>query len=532
MSQAAVGPSHGTKAAQTRLLQGQALRDSRARGAASWRRVTSWVGKWRRRRQLAALARVSGPRLVELGERRALGAFRWAAARVPAYQELLAEGGVSPRDIRTLADLTERCPVLTKETTFGRFSLHQLCQPGALDQLATVVTSSGHGGRLAFGLSTWAQAGRGRRDIDLALEHAFAVDSHRTLLINCLPMGVRFSSDVVTVAEVSVREDMALALASNFGPYYDQIILVGDPLFLKRLCDTARDQGLDWGAMRVNVVIGEEPFGENFRGYLATRLGVDLESESGGLIGASMGVGELGLNLFHETRETIALRRRAARDPALARLLFGPAELSGAPPMLFVYNPLRVFVETLGADGGGFGRLTVTLVESSAPLPLVRYQTGDLARRIAVDPGAEIGKLLGAAAESLALPLIAVAGPEADRLPDGRTVTDYKDALYIDHEVADALSGAFRLEWDEGGPRLHLQLRQGAAEAADLRARLGQLLPGELAPEALVVWPFEAFPFGMTLDYERKFDYLPSPAKVSGAGAGATRSRGTKGTGT
>ncbi len=484
------------------------MRDPRARGAAYWRRVTSRVGKWRRRRQLAALARVSGPRLLELGERRALGAFRRAAARVPAYQELLAEGGVSPGDIRTLADLTERCPVLTKETTFGRFSLHQLCQPGALDQLATVVTSSGHGGRLAFGLSTWAQAGRGRRDIDLALEHAFAVDSYRTLLINCLPMGVRFSSDVVTVAEVSVREDMALALASNFGPYYDQIILVGDPLFLKRLSDTARDQGIDWGAMRVNVVIGEEPFGENFRGYLAARLGVDLESGSGGLIGSSMGVGELGLNLFHETRETIALRRRAARDPALARLLFGSAELSGAPPMLFVYNPLRVFVETLGADadadGGGFGRLTVTLVEGSAPLPLVRYQTGDLARRVAVDPGAE----------SLALPLIAVAGAEADRLPDGRTVTDYKDALYIDHEVADALSGAFRLEWGEGGPRLHLQLRQGAAEAADLRARLGQLLPGELAPEALVVWPFETFPFGMTLDYERKFDYLPSPAKV------------------
>lgn len=125
-----------------------------------------------------------------------------------------------------------------------------------------------------------------------------------------------------------------------------------------------------------------------------------------------------------------------------------------------------------------------------------------------------------------------MAGAEANRLPDGRTVTDDKDALYIDHEVADAWSGAFRLDWDEGGSRRHLQLRQGAAEAADLRARLGQLLPGELAPEALVVWPFEAFPFAMTLDYVRKFDDLPSPAKVSGAGAGAMRSHGTKGTGT
>ena len=85
----------------------QRLRVPRPLGA------TGWLGRWRRRQQLAALARLSPARLAALGERRALEAFRRAAARVPAYRDLLAEHGVAAADIRAIADLTARCPVLT-----------------------------------------------------------------------------------------------------------------------------------------------------------------------------------------------------------------------------------------------------------------------------------------------------------------------------------------------------------------------------------------------------------------------------------
>ena len=39
-------------------------------------------------------------------------------------------------------------------------------------------------------------------------------------------MGVIFSSDRMTVATTSVREDMAVALVEKFGHHYDQIVLV------------------------------------------------------------------------------------------------------------------------------------------------------------------------------------------------------------------------------------------------------------------------------------------------------------------
>ena len=98
------------------------------------------------------------------------------------------------------------------------------------------------------------------------------------------------------------------------------------------------------------------------------------------MIGSSMGVGELGLNLFNETRETVALRRACARDPQLRERLLGPTSASMPVPTFMVYSPLRTSVEILYADDNGNGDLVVTLLDPAVPLPLLRYKTGDRAR--------------------------------------------------------------------------------------------------------------------------------------------------------
>ena len=165
---------------------------------------------------------------------------------------------------------SHRCPVLNKSNTFDRFPLHELAPRVSMSELASVLTSSGHGGRFSFGLTTRKDAGESASVIDYALDRAFAVESRPTLAINCLPMGVTFSSRAMTVATVSVREDMAVALVRAFGGYYEQILLVMDPLFAKRLTDYAAAEGLDWSRYRIQVVIGEEVFGEHFREYLGS----------------------------------------------------------------------------------------------------------------------------------------------------------------------------------------------------------------------------------------------------------------------
>jgi phenylacetate-CoA ligase len=471
-----------------------------------------WHKKIQRKLTLALLNRAHLGALLRRSEQYALSAFHSAATKVPAYQAILATNKIDPRDIRTISDFKKICPLLNKNNTFASFPLSELCQPEAMSNLAGVLTSSGHGARFGYGLSTRKQTKQAIDAIDLGLEYAFKVDSKKTLLINCLPMGVRFSSNSVTVAETSVREDMAVAIATEFGRYFDQLILVGDPLFLKLLTDYARDRNVDWQQQRINLIIGEETFGEHYRNYLAQCFCVNPDDPATGLIGSSMGVGELGLNLFYETADTVRLRRLAHANPVFFEALFGLPPQSTPLPMLFVYNPLRSFVETVGLDAGGYGELTISMLDPEIPLPLLRYQTGDVAKLLLPDDIAKACAQAGLPPPGkLSLPLIALKGRSKDQLPDNTHVGQYKDALYADYDSAVKLTSAFRLEFLEAKKVLHVQLRKGVQVETSLAECLSAALPASTIPVEVKLWSYDQFPYGMTLDYERKFNYyLPT----------------------
>lgn len=447
----------------------------------------------------------------EQAEGRLLAAFRRAAADMPWYRTLLDEHGVRADRVIDLASFSRSCPRLTRRHTFDRFPLHQLAATTAVRDTATVLTSSGHGGRFSFGLTTRGEAAAGAHLIDRAMDAAFEVASRSTLAINCLPMGVGFSSDRMTVATTSVREDMAVALVQAFGASYDQILLVADPLFMKRLTDHAAAQALDWSRYRVQVVLGEEIFGEHFRGYVAACLGLDLDNPAGGYIMSSFGAGELGLHLCYETRATIALRRAAARHPDLARDLLGVEPGGQTLPMLFTFDPLRTFIEVTDPDAAGYGDLTVSMLDAGLPIPLLRYQTGDVARLLDADVITEVFRRHGVALPG-ALPahLLALRGRVREALPNGSHVGVYKDALYADHAAARHLTGAFRLIASEGRCSMHVQLADAQACAETIDERIRQAIPARIRPERVILWPCHRFPFGVSVDYERKFRYYVS----------------------
>jgi phenylacetate-CoA ligase len=388
-----------------------------------------------------------------------------------------------------------------------------LVQGARLEDIASILTSSGHGqGGYALGLSTRSQYKSTPFLIDLGLDIAFSVDQRRSLLINCLPMGVTFLSDAACVANVSVREDMACAIVEQTGHLFEQIILCGDPLFLKRLCDYSRQRGLDWRRYRMNAILGEETFTESFRDYLAATLGVRIGDSASGLIGSSMGVGELGLNLFNETRETIALRRACITDIALRKKLL-PGMDEGTPlPTLHCFNPLRTFVEVVDADAHGDGDLVVSMLDLDAPVPLMRYKTGDRARLLG---SAHVSQALAGNALGLqapVLPLIALHGRSKDYLPGGWHVDDFKHLQYADLNWAEECSGAFRLSRSRDGAEglcWELQLRAGskadaAGQAALMQARIVQRGRSSVK---VACHAYEDFPYGKTIDYERKFTY-------------------------
>ena len=442
-----------------------------------------------------------------------LSEFRRAAVEVPAYRILLEEHGVRAGDVHDLASFARRCPVLSKENTFDRFAVDQLCAGGAFGPIADVLTSSGHGGRFSFGIISRKEAAAGAAFMDRAFDQAFGIATRKTLAINCLPMGVVFSSQLMTVATTSVREDMAVALVESFGHHYDQIVLVGDPLFMKRFTDYARERGIDWSRYRVNAIIGEEIFGPHFRGYLASSLGLNVNQPAHGYVMSSFGVGELGLHLCYETPATIAVRRAAVGKPAFARDLLGAgAGEQTVLPMIFTFNPLRTFIEVAGAGADGYGQLTMTMLEPDRMVPLLRYQTGDIVRLLDRDEVCSLARRHGVSIDPDDLPpaLLALRGRDKDALPNGSHVGVYKDALYADHRSARRVTGACRVEFDGERCTMHVQLARANSPHVSIEEGILRALPPRLRPSRLVLWPYTQFPFGMTLDYERKFvHYVP-----------------------
>lgn len=449
--------------------------------------------------------------------------FDQVAATMPWYRELLAEAGVQRRDVRSGADVVARCPVLTKANTFQRFPIDALAAATPIASLASVLTSSGHGGHFSFGLTTRADQHAAAAAIDDALDAAFEVRRRRTLAINCLPMGVTFGSECMTVATTSVREDMAVALVETFGPAFAQLLLVADPLFLKRLLDHAAARGLDWSTRHTQVVIGEEVFGEHFRAYVSRRLGLRHDDPHAPWLMSSMGLGELGLHLLFETRATVAVRQALSTCAPFGRALDGrtsqPLQTpsDGARrgvPVCFTYEPRRIHPEVIEAGPDGFGALLISMLDPTLPVPLLRYRTGDVARLLSREQVRAAARRVGRALPAdLPETMVLVRGRARDVLPDGSDVAFYKDAVYADASVADVLTGAVRVEMRDAHTTVHVQRTPTSPEDAGVRDRLRERLRGPRGTPDVQVWPHQAYPFGMTLDYERKFvGYVPGSA--------------------
>jgi phenylacetate-CoA ligase len=389
--------------------------------------------------------------------------------------------------------------VLDKAGTFGRFDLADLCLDGTPGRPASVLTSSGHSGRFSFGLYEPERAGDEARAVDDGLDAFFAVRSRSTLLINCLPMGVRVPTAACTLAETSVRPDMAVALVGTFARHYDQVLLVADAVFLKLVAEQGRRDGIDWADHVVHAIVGEEPLAENARAYLQHVLSRDPARPEGGMIVSSMGVAELGLNLLFETPPLAAARRRLHEDPSLRRDLLG--EHAACAPMVMTWDPRRHFVEALPPHG----ELVVTPL-TPRRLPLVRYRTGDRVRPLAPEQRPS----LPPEARDVE-PVLLLRGRGEGVAAGGSTITPeaVKEGLYARPDVAERLTGNFRLQGRADGARLRVQLSPGVEPTDALTAEVDECVRGYVpADMAVSCEAYLAFGDGLALDYERKFAYL------------------------
>lgn len=219
-----------------------------------------------------------------------------------------------------------------------------------------------------------------------------------------------------------------------------------------------------------------------------------------------MGVAELDLNIFHETRDTIRIRRLAERDGKLRHALFGETEIT---PVLFHYYPHRTHVE-LAPTAEGSREIVFTMLSSRMRIPLVRYNAGDCGYLFSHGEMRDILRDFGyeSYAPRLRLPLVAVSGRAGRTISAGGarlTPEAGRSALYADPALARATTGQFWMSANNGRITFEVQLRPGYPPSNGMGPRLAERLGGGVD---VVLVPYDGFPVGMAVDYERKFRHM------------------------
>ena len=449
--------------------------------------------------------------LEQMGDAAVIEAFRSAAADVPAYRDMLAKRGVDPNTVSDVAAFRASAPVLDK-SLFSQYTVEQLCRGGNLKPVKAVIPSSGHSGVFAFNVETYENVKGGTTMADLALEYCLKVSEKPTFLVNTYPMGLQVPTALPST-NTGVNADVALAIIKTFAPKFEQLVIVSQPLFAKKLVEDGLEQGIDWARLGTTLVTGGEGFVESWRSYMSSLLGItDPDRPSGRFVGSSMGVGELAVNLFHETPDSMAVIRRAYQDRKFRTALLGID--TGQCPHFFVYYPMRTHIEELPVDGLPGGELAVSMSGLDNHMPFLRYRTGDLVRIV---PYRKLEQVIAEhapdlRAPALKLPMVAVFGRTYGLKVAGRRVSaeQVKEALFADPKVAAATTGFFRANVSGEHLTVDVQLRPGRQSDTDIRDRFGAAL-GTAVPElrldSLKLFTFKDFPHDIT--YERKYAYIP-----------------------
>jgi phenylacetate-CoA ligase len=303
----------------------------------------------------------------------AIALFQDVAASVPAYQAFLAERGINPQDIQTLADF-QNLPKVNKENYISRYSLPQLCNNGKIGGCDMIAASSGSTGKPTF----WPRFITDELQIATRFEqifhNSFYADTKTTLAVVCFALGTwvggMFTTNCcrhlaakgypITVITPGNNKPEILRIVQELGGNFEQVVLLGYPPFLKDVIDTGIANNIEWGQYHIKLVMAGEVFSEEWRNLVAQRIGSENPCDDFASMYGTADAGVLG----NETPLSICIRRFLARTPAAAKALFGESRL----PTLVQYDPSSRFFEV---EEGNI------LFSGDNGVPLIRYSILD-----------------------------------------------------------------------------------------------------------------------------------------------------------
>jgi len=282
---------------------------------------------------------------------------------VPAYAAFLAEHGVDPAHVRSLADF-RRLPLTTKQNYHHRYPLAERCRAGDLSTSDMIAASSGSTGEPTFWPRFFTDELFVAARFEQVFRDSFGADTRRTLAVVCFPLGTwvggMFTASCcrhlaskgypLTLVTPGNQKAEIFRVVRALAPLFEQTVLLGYPPFLKDVIDAGIAEGMPWHSYALKLVLAGEVFSEEWRSLVAERAGMSNPvSDFASLYGTADG-GVLG----NETPLSIGIRRFLAERSDAAQAIFGEARL----PTLVQYDPFQRYFEehertlVFSGDGG------------------------------------------------------------------------------------------------------------------------------------------------------------------------------------
>ena len=299
--------------------------------------------------------------------------FRSVASEVPAYAQFLTEQGIAPTQIH-LPEEFGRLPLTTKQNYLDCHPLNELCRHGRLSDCDFVAVSSGSTGTPHYWPRFVADEYLTAVRFEQVFHDAFAAHQRKTLAVVCFALGTwvggMFTSAclrhlaakdyTITVVTPGNNKDEIFRVITGLAPYFEQTVLLGYPPFIKDVVDTGLARGVEWDRYSIHMAFAGEVFSEEWRTQICQRVGADQPALATASLYGTADAGVLG----NETPLSIAIRRRLAERPDVAREIFGQSRL----PTLVQYDPRTRYFEEI--DG-------TLLFSGDNGIPLIRYHIAD-----------------------------------------------------------------------------------------------------------------------------------------------------------
>lgn len=308
--------------------------------------------------------------------------IKFTVKTVPAYQKFLQEKGINYKKISGVKDL-KKIPTIDKNNYLKNYSYLELFPNKNITIARTISATSGSTGEPFYFPRGENLDEQGKYVFEVFLNNQWEIENLKTLVIISFGLGIWIggmhnyyifyelaNKYKLTIVPTGPNKELILKSFKKLIPYFDQVIIVGYPPFIKDLVDEGEEGEINWKKYKIRILNAAESFSERFRNYMGKKFGLkNLINDNINIYGTV----ELG-TMATETAFANLIRKIAIEKDKVFKAIFPEANRT---PTLAQYHPYIVYFEE--KDGlilaSGYGE----------SIPLIRYSFPDRGGVISFD---------------------------------------------------------------------------------------------------------------------------------------------------